>query len=54
MVHPVEYLKLLKEKLLRLLSGNRPPEDPYSCVTAPRKPRRPTLSAAAVAERPDE
>ena len=54
MAHPVEYLKLLKEKLRCLLSGNRPPEDPYSYVGAPLKPRRPNLSASAVADRPDE
>jgi len=54
MAHPVEYLKRLKEKLRRLLSGNPPPEDPYSYVGALRKPRRPTLSAAAVADRPEE
>ncbi len=54
MVPPDEYLKLLIKKLKRLFSGNPPPEDPYSYVGAPRKPRRPTLSAAAVAERPDE
>ncbi len=30
------------------------PEDPYSYVTAPRKPRTPNRSAAAVAEWPEE
>lgn len=31
-----------------------PPEDPYSYVTAPKKPQLPGLTAAAVAERPNE
>jgi hypothetical protein len=30
------------------------PEDPYAYVTAPRKPRTPNRSAAAVAEWPEE
>jgi hypothetical protein len=30
--------------------GGFPPEDPYSYVTAPKRPRLPHLSAAAVAE----
>jgi hypothetical protein len=55
MVPADEYVKLLLKKLKRLIGGNpQPPEDLYSCVGAPRKPRLPTLSAAAVAERPDE
>lgn len=45
----------LLEKLKRLLRRKRePPEDPYSYVTAPKKPRPPYLSATAVAERPKE
>jgi len=31
-----------------------PPEDPHSYVTAPRRPLLPVLSAAAVAERPED
>jgi hypothetical protein len=63
MASPIEYFKLVIRKLRSLVSpvdlpaapsGNSPPEDPYSYVTAPRKPRRPTLSAAAVAELPNE
>jgi len=38
---------------LRRLFGRISPEDPYAYVTAPKKPRLPHLSAAAVAERPD-
>jgi hypothetical protein len=30
------------------------PEDPYSYVTAPKKPRTPNRSAAAVTEWPEE
>ena len=45
----------LLDKLKRLLTRKpEPPEDPYSYVTAPKKPRPPTLSAAAVAERPEK
>jgi hypothetical protein len=53
MTPPNEYLKLLVRKLKRLISGE-PPEDPYSYVTAPKRPRLPHLSAAAVAELPKE
>jgi hypothetical protein len=35
-------------------SSGLPPEDPYSYVTAPKRPRLPHLSAAAVAELPEE
>jgi hypothetical protein len=31
-----------------------PPEDPFAYVTAPRRPRTPNRSAAAVAEWPEE
>jgi hypothetical protein len=34
--------------------GELPPEDLYSYVTAPKRPRLPHLSAAAVAELPEE
>ncbi len=54
MVPAEEYAKLLIKKLKRLISGNLPPEDPYSYVGAPLKPRRPTLSAGAAAEPPAE
>ena len=30
------------------------PEDPYAYVTAPKRPRTPHLSAAAVADRPED
>ena len=30
------------------------PGDPYAYVTAPKKPRTPHLSAAAVADRPED
>ena len=30
------------------------PEDPYAFVTAPKKPRPPYRSAAAVADRPED
>ncbi len=54
MVPAAEYAKLLIKKLKRLISENLPPEDPYSCVGAPLKPRRPNLRAGAAAERPAE
>jgi hypothetical protein len=63
MARPIEYLKLVVKILRRLISppdrpasqpGSQPPEDPFSYVGAPRKPRRPTFSAAAVAELPNE
>jgi hypothetical protein len=48
------YLALLKQ-LKRIIAGWRdPPEDPYSYVTAPKKPRPPHLSAAAVVDRPED
>jgi hypothetical protein len=48
------YLQLLTA-LKRMIPARRdPPEDPYSYVTAPRKPKPPHLSAAAVADRPEE
>jgi hypothetical protein len=55
MANPLEYSRELIQKLKRLISGNpgRPPEDPYSYVTAPKRPRLPHLSAAAVAEPPN-
>jgi hypothetical protein len=53
MANPSEILKTLVAKLRGLLPGS-PPEDPYAYVTAPKRPRLPHLSAAAVAERPEE
>ena len=48
------YLALLTQ-LKWLIAGRRdPPEDPYSYVTAPKKPKPLHLSAAAVADRPEE
>ena len=48
---------VLKQTLRRIrrLLRKKPdgPEDPYAYVTAPKKPRPPYLSAAAVAEKPD-
>jgi hypothetical protein len=42
-------------KLNRLITRRRdPPEDPYSYVTAPKKPKPPYLSEAAVADPPEE
>ena len=50
-----EIAKRLLNKLKALIAGKRnPPEDPYAYVTAPKKPRPPYFSAAAVADRPDE
>jgi hypothetical protein len=41
-------------KAINLFGGRKPPEeDPYSYVTAPKKPRPPYRSAAAVADPPD-
>jgi hypothetical protein len=37
----------------RLKSEPESPEDPYSYVGAPKKPKTPSLSAAAVAELPE-
>jgi hypothetical protein len=40
-------------RLAALFRKAGPPEDPYAYVMAPKKPRPPYLSAAAVAERPE-
>jgi hypothetical protein len=45
----VEKIKRLFKKEPRL-----PEEDPYAYVTAPKKPRPPYRSAAAVAEKPED
>lgn len=50
----MEGMNKLLDALKRLLTGKRnPPEDPYAYVTAPKKPRPPYRSAAAVAEPPE-
>jgi hypothetical protein len=42
------------DRVARLFARKRPPEDdPYSYVMAPKKPRPPYRSAAAVAEPPE-
>ena len=55
----VEHYKQISLALLtalkRMIAGRRdPPEDPYSYVTAPKKPKPPHLSAAAVVDRSEE
>jgi hypothetical protein len=41
-------------RVVRLFARKRPPEDdPYSYIMAPKKPRPPYRSAAAVAEPPE-
>ena len=47
-------LELLRRMKRRITGKPELPEDPYSYVTAPKKPRPPHLSAAAVADRPEE
>ena len=44
------------EKALRRLKRNRrfPEDDPYACVTAPRKPKPPLRNAAAAADPPKD
>jgi hypothetical protein len=68
MVNPVKAYKRLSRAVIRRVRGAKraiatklsrdggglPPEDPYSYVTAPKRPRLPHLSAAAVAELPEE
>ncbi len=45
----------LLKKLKRLIARRpEPPADPYSYVTAPKRPRPPYRDAAAVAEHPGE
>jgi hypothetical protein len=47
------YARALARGIRRLFGrAVPPPEDPYSYVTAPKKPKRPSLTAAAVAELP--
>ena len=48
-------LAALIEKIKRFFKKEPElPEDPYAYVTAPKKPRSPYRSAAAVAELPEE
>ena len=67
MINPVKAYKRLSQAVIRRVRGAKraiaakrsgdgglPPEDPYSYVTAPKRPRLPHLSAAAVAELPEE
>jgi len=50
-----KYTRDVAKKISRLLRGKpEPPADPYAYVTAPKKPRPPYRSAAAVAELPEE
>ncbi len=42
-------LEQLKAALRKKLAGPEPPEDPYSYVGAPKRPRMPRLSASAKA-----
>jgi hypothetical protein len=49
------YAKAIKRgirRLLRRLAG--PPDDPFAYVPAPKRPRLPHLSSAAVIDRPDK
>jgi hypothetical protein len=46
-----QWLKRMKRMVRK---PPEPEEDPYSYVTAPKKPIRPTLGAAAVAELPEK
>jgi hypothetical protein len=55
MTKPKSKLASLLEKIKRFFTKEPElPEDPYAYVTAPRKPRPPYRSAAAVAELPEE
>jgi hypothetical protein len=51
-----KWIRVAVEKAKRLFKrGPRlPEEDPYAYVTAPKKPRPPYRSAAAVAEPPED
>ncbi len=52
---PKNRLAALIEKIKRLFKKEPGlPEDPYAYVTAPKKPKSPYRSAAAVAELPEE
>lgn len=46
--------KVLRKTKRLIRPEGEPPEDPYSYVTAPKRPLVPVLSAAAAAERPEE
>ncbi len=49
------YLKRVVTRLKKLMRRGEPelPEDPYAWVTAPKKPRPPYRSAAAVVDPPE-
>jgi len=50
-----KYTRAVAKRITRLFRGKpEPPDDPYAYVTAPRKPRPPYRSAAAVADRPED
>ncbi|MGC9995323.1 MAG: hypothetical protein ABSE79_08365 [Terriglobia bacterium] len=51
-----KWLRVAVEKAKRLFKREPrlPEEDPYAYVTAPKKPRPPYRSAAAVADRPED
>jgi len=51
-----KWLHVAIEKAVRLFKREPrlPEEDPYAYVTAPKKPRPPYRSAAAVADRPED
>lgn len=62
MISPIERYKRFSRsvmkrirKVKRLIKpDSEPPEDPHSYVTAPKRPLVPALSAAAVAELPED
>jgi hypothetical protein len=55
MANPQSKLAALIEKIKRLFKKEPElPEDPYAYVTAPKKPRSPYRSAAAVVELPKD
>ena len=48
-----ETIREVLKRIARLFRKRREPEDPYAMVMAPKKPRPPHRSAAAVADLPD-
>ncbi len=49
-------IRAAMDAVKRLFRRKKPeqPEDPYAYVTAPKRPRPPARSAAAVADRPED
>jgi hypothetical protein len=45
-------MRRLLQRIKRFFAKPEPPEDPYSYVGAPKKPRPPLRSAAAAVEEP--